>query len=554
ITVAPGLLLANGTDTSLVTVTARQALGQPVPDGTPIVFAAGEKFADKDANGIWTPGIDSLVFDVNGNGNWDAMGQIPSSIPVSGGTGQAQAVFVAGNSAGTVYVKATIGDETIGGSADKALQLSPNARISSILLHSDSINLAVRATGGMETAVLSATAYDGWGNPVPEGLPISFIITDGPGGGERLDTAGYGPYSAVTNSQGTAQAPIQSGTAAGTVRIRAYCDTILSNAAQVMVSAGPPAHLVVGADVCNIDYWDNVGREVGIVAVVSDVYMNPVVDNTAVYFTTDEGSMKSHEARTRDLEGVASTVWISGTQAGVGADGQVMVAAETAGGTVVDTCYFINSHLPDTIWAAGVPGSILADGASKAVVWVSAADLGNFVLDGTPFEADANYLQVEAGTLEDGCNMSSARVKITSSTLSNDFSLTGGQDNGIGAVDIVYYWSGGAMAAYPVSMLTGTAYTANCMVTSGPAKVGPGEQARYSVEIRDRFGNPLGDHTIVLSASGGTVSGISQETNGNGEAGGFVWTAPAAPGDVNLTFTDTDPRGGVILSYKVTVE
>ena len=213
------------------------------------------------------------------------------------------------------------------------------------------------------------------------------------------------------------------------------------------------------------------------------------------------------------------------------------------------------SHLPATIEATGVPPTMIADGVSKVVVWVSATDLnGNFVINGTAFEADAFYLIAEGGKFEDGCNSAADRVKITSSTLTQDYSLTGGQDDGIGAIDYVSYWSAGAFRSYPVQLLTGTAYTPNCAVTNGPTKVAPGEQARFTVEVKDRYGNPLGDHTIVMSAASGTVSGATQETNGNGEATGFIWTAGAGVGDVNLTFTDTDPRGGVVITHKVTVE
>jgi len=552
ITVSPSLLLANGSDTSLVTITCRDGLGQPVPDSTVVTVVAGEKFVDLDANGVWSPGIDSLVFDANGNGTWDAAGQIASTVFTTGGTGQAQTPFVSGNSAGTVYIKATVTDESLGGTADKSIQLNPNAEVNSIFLNSDTINLVVKGTGGMESAILEAVAYDVWGNPVPEGMSISFIITDGPGGGERLDTVGYGPYEATTNSQGVATCPIQSGTMSGTVRIRAQHGTVLSNASQIMVSAGPPAYIVAGTEYLNIDYWATVGEEVGITAVVSDIYLNPVPNNTAVYFSCDEGTMKSHEVRTRDLEGVATTKWISGNQVPT-ADGIVEVVCETAGGTVADTTYFINSYVPDTLYATSMPTDMLADGESQAVVWVSTLDLNrNFVIDGTTFEADAMYLTVEGGVFSDGVVSATDRIKITSSTLREDFSLTGGQDNGIGAVDYVYFAAGGASETYAVNLLTGNAYTANCQV-NGPSNASVGEQLFFSVTIMDRYENPLGDHTVVLSAASGTVNGATQNTIGSGEALGFSWT-PTVVGDVNLVFTDTDPRGGVILTHSVTVE
>ncbi len=555
VTVSPSLLLANGSDTSVVTVTVQDDVGQPAPDSTLIKITAGERFVDVDENGYWSEGIDSLVYDANGNEQWDAIGIVPSTALTTGGTGTAVVNYIAGSDALTVYIKATVDDNGIKGFADASLQLSSNASINSIYLASDSINLVVKQTGGIETALLYATGYDINGNSVPEGLVVNFIITDGPGGGERLGTVGYGPYQAVTNCQGVAMAPIQSGTISGTIRIRAYADTILSNATQVMVSAGPPAYIVVGSEFCNVDYWDDVCDEVKICAVVSDIYLNPVNDSTVVYFTTDEGTMKSHEERTKDMEGMACTKWIAGTNVPT-ADGRVLIIAETAGGTVIDTGMFYNSHLVDTLIVQGVPAWMPADGATYVTVRVSGYDFnGNPVIGGTTFRADAKYLSVQGGTLEDGCYSASDQVKITSTTLNIDKSLTGGNDDGIGAYDTVYYWkAASAVSTFPIQILTFDAYRGNCSV-NGLSSVNPGGDVYFSVTIKDRFGNPLGDHTLNMIASGGTVSGATQETDGYGEANGFIWTAPAIAGDYTITVTDVDPRGsGIALSKTVTVE
>lgn len=554
ISVAQSLLLANGSDTTAVTITVRDGDGQLVPDNTPLVVVAGEKFVDIDENGIWTHGIDSLVFDANGNGTWDAIGQIPTNIVTAGGAGEATANYVSGNNVGTVYLKVTVGDQTIGGTAETSLQLQPNATINSIYLYSDSINLAVKGTGGIETGILRATGYDIWGNPVPEGMTVTFLITDGPGGGEQLDSVGYGPYTATTNSQGTAVVSVHSGQISGTIRVRAQHGTVLSNATQVMVSAGPPAYIVVGTEFLNIDYWNTVGEEVGITAVCSDIYLNPVVDNTVVYFTVDEGTMKSHEARTQNLDGIAQTKWISGNNVPT-ADGRVVVIAETSGGTVVDSGGFFNSYVLDTMISSdAVPASMLADGKDVVVIEFTGWDLNmNPVIDGTAYDADARILGVEGGAFAyGGGTVSVSRTKITSARLEEDRSLTGGNDDGIGAVDTVWYWGGTANSAYPIALTTGPAYSANCEV-KGPNSLTLGETAHLSVFIRDRFENPLGDHTIILTASSGIVGGATQNTNGYGEAAGFNWT-PADTGSVNLIFQDTDPRGtNAVLTHRISV-
>ena len=75
-----------------------------------------------------------------------------------------------------------------------------------------------------------------------------------------------------------------------------------------------------------------------------------------------------------------------------------------------------------------------------------------------------------------------------------------------------------------------------------------------SAEIKDRFGNPLGDHTLGMTASGGIVSNGTQETDGFGIADGFTWTAPGVLEKVNITIQDTDPLGGFSLTHTISVE
>ncbi len=547
VSVSPSLLLANGADTAIVSITVRDGAGQPAPDSTLVRIVAGEKFVDVDGNGYWSNGIDSLVFDANANGQWDALGLIPSTAVTTGGDGTVTVNYVSGGDAQTVYVRATVDDHGISGFSETSLQVSPDATVDFIYLYADSINLCVAQTGGIEVAIAYAVCYDVNANTVPEGLPVTFVITDGPGGNEHLGTVGYGPYETVTNSQGVAMVPVHSGSVSGTIRMRASSDEVLSNATQVMVSAGPPVYIVIGAEECNVDYWNDVGFENNIVAVVSDIYLNPVNDSTVVYFKTDEGTMKSHEARTGDLEGIAHTKWFAGTQV-ADADGRVLIIAETAGGTVADTSMFYNTHYPDTLIVVGVPGSMPADGKSKVYVWVTGLDLNdNPVIGGTLFSGEANYLQASGGKLENGCYSASDRVELRSTVLDMDYSLTGANDDGIGAVDLVVYWhAAGAVTSYAVTITTSTAYSGNSSIAL-QGSPGGGEVAYFTVTIKDRAGNPLGDHTIQIGG-GGTI-----ETNAYGEAY-FAFNVPVAPGDYTVVVTDTDPRGGLVLTYTITVD
>jgi len=548
ISITPNLLLANGADTALVTVSVRDALAQPAPNGTLVRITAGEKFVDIDGNGYWSAGIDSLVFDANANGAWDAFGLIPSTATTSGGS--VTVPFVAGHDAQTVYVKASVNHNGITGEADMSLQLSPDATPDFIYLTSDSMQLSVTQTGGIEVAWLRATVYDVNANPAPEGLSVSFYILDGPGGGEHLGAVDQGPYETVTNSQGLASATIHSGSKPGTVRIRAMCGGVLSNATQVLVSAGPPAYIVMGSENCNVPHWNGVAYTNGVVAVVSDIYLNPVNDSEVVYFSCDEGTMKSHEERTKNHEGTAESQWISGTQVPT-ADGVVMIYAETAGGTVACTTFFYNTSYPATIVVQDAPTTMVADGESKAYVTVTGLDInGNPVVGGTAFRGRTAYdmLTVSGGTFENGCWGSSDEVQIQSKVLKKDLSLTGANDDGIGGIETVTFSHiAGASASFDVIVTTGFAFSGNSSLTL-EGNPGPGETGRMLVTIKDRAGNPLGDHTIQIPG-GGTI-----ETDMYGEAG-FSYTVPLVPGNYVVAVTDLDPRGnGLILSTTIVVE
>ena len=548
LSVTPNLLLANGSDSAVVAISVRDALGQPAPENTLVRLTAGEKFVDVDGNGYWSPGTDSLVFDANANGAWDAFGVIPSSARTTNGA--VTVTFLSGNDAQTVYIKVSVNESGITGEAEMSLQLSPDATPDFIYLTSDSMQLSVTQTGGIEVAWLRATVYDVNANPVPQGLQVSFYILDGPGGGEQLGTVGQGPYDAVTNSQGVASATIHSGSIPGTIRIRAMCNGVLSNATQVLVSAGPPAYIVMGAENCNLPVWTIVNEKNPVVAVVSDIYLNPVNDSTVVYFSCDEGTMKSNEERTNNLEGTASSVWISGTQVPT-ADGIVMIYAETAGGTVRCSTYFYSSHIPDTMYISGLPSSMVADGLSEAYPIVTALDLNrNPVVSGTSFTGRSTdkLLSVSGGTFENGCWGSSCEVVVGSKVLPQDYSLTGLDDDGIGGVTTVTFkHAAGAFVSQNVILTTGFSYSGNSSLTI-EGSPGAGETAVVRVIIKDRPGNPLGDHSIQLA----DLSTI--ETNGYGEAQ-FAFVVPVAPGSYVVAVTDIDPRGGnMMLSATITVD
>jgi len=171
ISVSPSMLQANGMDTATGTVSVYDAAGNPAPDSTMIIMVAGERFNDYDTNGFFTPNYDDLDGDLNDNNTWDPMGSVPTTIFTSGGNGTAQFNYVSGTYAATSYIRATVTRKGYKGWAEEPILLRSSTEMTSIFLWTDTVNLVVRATGGIETANLYARGYDVNGNPVQENLP-----------------------------------------------------------------------------------------------------------------------------------------------------------------------------------------------------------------------------------------------------------------------------------------------------------------------------------------------------------------------------------------------
>lgn len=555
ITCTPALLLADGASTATVSVTVSDSVDNPAPDSTIVRFTAGERFYDVDGNGYFTQNVDSLMIDYNANDRWDAIGIIPATAYTRSGV--ATVSYTAGTDATTAYIKATVNNSgDFDGTAETSVQLTPDADIYSIELSTEVTGLQVRHTGGVESTDLHAICYDVNGNPVPQGLPVEFLITNGPDGGENIAGQGWGPVTAQTDSHGMATVRVWSGTISGTVRLYASAGAVLSNATLVVVYAGPPYYIAVGAELCNMDGWNTVNRRQTITALVSDLYHNPIQDTVAVYFTVDEGVIDAYDI-TAESTGVASAVFRTGEPQ---IDGVVWVWAETSGGTVVGSTFFYNSYIPATMDVAMSPQQLVASGKTQATFRADVRDLnGNFVLAGTAVEAKAIYGTATGGGTEDGCDTSFYEGEYYSATLDKDYSVTGGDDDGIGAIDTITVESGFVDSIVVCTLMTENAFGDESSFEMQVTLIPYGAtDVPFHVVVKDRYGNPLADHTMTATASAGVIApGTAvQETDMFGEARGFRYNAPAdSTGGKSaiITVTDGDPRGGgLTLSTSVT--
>lgn len=559
VVIDPTVLVADGADTAVVTITITDGT-DPAPESTRVRLTAGEEFYDNNNDGYFTTNIDSILGDVNDNDQWDPIGSIPP-FAYTDDNGIATVIYTSGTVATTAYIKATVtGTGTYDGSAQTSVTLTSNAVLQSIEMSADDPSIQVQGTGGIEMTNLRATCYDANGSTLPSGQELTFYITSGPDGGESIGILGDTVATAVTDGNGKATIPIWSGTRSGTVRIRALSGTVLSNATFVTICAGPPYYISVGVENCNIKGWYVVNETNEVTALVTDIYKNPVQEGVEVYFTTDEGAVDARAA-TVGTTGIAGTTFRSGAPWG---DGRVWLVAETSGGTVEDSTLFFNTSVTAQIDIHLSSSHLMADGRSKSTINAELLDVnGNPVLNGTQPKTRAEYGTSTIQGTEDGCHYSVASGEYTAPTLEADYSMTGTTDNGIGAIDQISVWVGAASSQVVCTLLTEYAYHDKSSVSLEDATVPYSTPSvPFLVVIKDRYGNPLGDHTLVATISNGTMTVGTDKTDRYGEANAFRFNAPDAPPPDStgvianttalITVQDTDPRGGIILSTKVT--
>ena len=551
VSVTPLLLTANNADSANVLITATKKDGTPISNGMTIFLCAGERFEDRDQDGYFSKGVDSLIYDVNANGEWDPIGSIPTSTTTSGGT--ASVYYKSGNQATTVYIRATMIDSGNVCFAEVSAKLNPNTKVASITMTHHAEDLRVRGVGGIEWSNVIATAYDEFGNTVPEGIPIAFTIASGPNGGENIQGQGYGPVEVNTNSSGQATVTVSSGTISGTIRVRASSGTVISAVTQLVINAGPPYRIQLGATSCNLRSWDYVNVRNDIVAVVCDIYRNPVPDSTAVYFSPSEGCLQAYSLTglPPNDKGVAGVQWISCDHR----NGRVWVYAETAGGTVKDSAMFLSSGPPAFVNIIQYPSTMYAASDEKGTVVITVYDInGNFVVNNTSIQIEADFGSIGGGSTVDGCYSSVFETKYNSASLKKDYSPVS-PDDGIGAISHVSVkagGTGGASSGFTTLFLTTATYVKNSTVDI-EAELEPGTQAPFSISVKDRANNPLGGHLLTVFPNGGTVTGENYITDEYGEVNLF-YQAPGAEGTYLITVTDTDPRGHVSFAKKIKVK
>lgn len=216
--------------------------------------------------------------------------------PVVTATGTATSTYAAQGCSGTDAITATASIGTQNLVASGTVNVAP-APVASIQFASVSVaSIRIRGTGDPQTAIVRFTVRNSAGGPV-QNQAVRFSL-DTTAGGITLS-----PASGITDSTGSVQTTVASGTVPTSVRITA---TVLDSAGAA-VPGIPPAQsdsltistgladqnsFSISAGCFNIEGGDYNGVQTSISVFAADRFNNPVPDNTAISFRSEGGQVQ----------------------------------------------------------------------------------------------------------------------------------------------------------------------------------------------------------------------------------------------------------------------
>jgi hypothetical protein len=313
-------IYADGAGTVGGTVTVTDSNGGGLA-GKAVVVIVGERFEDLNVDGLFTPGTDRLLDDGDDNGAWTPAGVVTIQGP-SGRDGRVRFELAAG----TIPMQAWVHAAVDGVLAEAPLDLLVPPPIGSVTLDSEFAEMTVSSGGGVTRNPLAATCVTSEGTPPPAGTIVSFRITAGPGGGERLENALAGQVDAPTGVDGKAVAYLLSGSRSGGVRVSAISSGV-SGTKDIYIAPGGASFVTCAADSAQL----RPGNESTVRAWVYDAARNPVVDGTPVRFRADEGMVRGADGPEVSFtkDGVADAVFTAVPTSG--GDGVARITASTTG-------------------------------------------------------------------------------------------------------------------------------------------------------------------------------------------------------------------------------
>jgi len=253
---SPASILANGSDTSAFIATVTDAWGNPVAAGVPVTFTG----------------------DLNG-------------VEVTDGSGQATLAVPARTIQGTVSVLA----RAISGDSGKTATVTYEIDMSTIAVESLTVSDDTLLANGADSAVVTATVKDAWGNLVGSGVTVTFSggITGTP----------------TTDSSGKATLNTPTRTVPGTINVLAKANDSDPGKSVVVTYEMDMSSIKVTSLVADpASIVANGTATTTITATVTDGWGNAVGAGIPVSWSTDLGTFVAQDAATNDSGKAVATL------------------------------------------------------------------------------------------------------------------------------------------------------------------------------------------------------------------------------------------------------
>jgi hypothetical protein len=480
---------STGTSAATVTVTARDAFGNPIGGANVVLVASGmgntvtQSAGTTDASGVATGTLSSTAAEAK------VVSATINSVPI---TETATVTVTAGS------VSAT----------QSTLTVSP---------------ATIAASSGASAATVTVTAKDVFGNPI-QGATVLLAAS---GTGNTLTQP-----SVTTNASGVATGALSS-TAPGTKAVSATVNTLAINqTATVTVTAAGASASQSGVSAAPTTITASDGASTATITVTArDGFDNPIQGATVVLGATGSGNSLTQPGSTTDANGIAL-----GTLSSTGAGTKVVSATidgvpVTQTGTVTVVAAAV-SGTQSTILAA--PAIITASsGSSSATITVTAKDGFGNPVEGASVLVNAtgsgNTLTQPGGPTDANgvttatLSSTAAEFKTVSATISG---VAVAQATGVTVEAAGVSASQSAVSAAPTTITASTGSSA----------------ATITVTAKDAFGNLIQGVPVVLSATppaGNTFSQPATTTNGLGVATGTLASTVAETKTVSATIAGT---------------
>ncbi len=319
VSLAAGSLPADGATSTAGTVTVTDVNGNPRA-GKRVRLCAGERFDDRDGDGRFTPGVDVLLDDANGDGLWTAEGTI-DSVSVTGADGRAAFTYVAGRTTGAFWVHAAVDGVTTDAPVALTPQVTVSTQTNQLLADGTSeTNVAVRIVDGSGASVQGILVRFAAGEPFTD-LDGNGYFTPGVDTFQDLnrngiwDAIGAIASTAVTGPDGVATVAYRAGLTPGPVTIHVTTPAGATNAVVTLLALPPAGNLTLSLGAASLPA-DGVSATTGIVG-VTDPGGNPLAGKI-VTLTVDAGTIDPSVVTGADGHGsftykaglAAGTTWI----------------------------------------------------------------------------------------------------------------------------------------------------------------------------------------------------------------------------------------------------